>query len=122
MQFDVVQDRTPDGDVWLLADSKGTRVLGIVTSEALEDDSDPPQRNLTSLQKLVLATANKEAIGEVLTAKVVAGQLETHANSSLPAAIIRTGDLARARRPLRTSVLNASYSLTDVRTGMYDKS
>lgn len=120
MQFEIIQE-IRDGDVFMWAEQGRERVLAVITREALEDDADPPQTNLTAPQLLRLADRNKDVLGRVATAKFEAGEAFQPEPGSLRRVVVRTGDLPGAGFKLSTSVLSAKAHWADTATGAWGK-
>ncbi len=85
----------------------GKVVLSAISCEALEDDAEPVQRRLSHDQLVTLASANVEAIGRVLNAKLDAGEAITPAPGDRPRVVLRCGDLRAAGEKLSASILTA---------------
>lgn len=106
-QFEVVREGLRDGNVWFWGTRDREVVLGAVSTEALEDDADPVQRELSDAQLIALASANVEPIGRLLNAKIAAGETTQPAPEDKPRVYVQTGDLRRAGVRLSTSILTA---------------
>jgi hypothetical protein len=99
MKFEVLREGTRDGAVWLWGQDGGDIILGAISSEALEDDASPVQRQLSGEQLITLASANAEPINRVLNAKPTA--------DARPRIWIKSGDLRSAGEVLSASILAA---------------
>jgi hypothetical protein len=118
VQFEVIQE-IQGWDVVMWAELGRERVLAVITREALEDDADPPQTNLTAPQLLRLADRNKDVLSRVATAKFDAGEAFQPKPGALRRVVVRTGDLAHAGVKLSTSVLASDMHWADSSTGSW---
>ncbi len=116
MQFEILQE-SKDDCVWLWGREGREVVLGAVTREVLEDDTSPPQTNLTHAQCVLLAQGNKEILSKVLTAKIKAGYAVTPKPGDRPRVTLRSGDVLAAGVKLSGSVLDAEFRWIDPSTG-----
>jgi hypothetical protein len=120
MRFQVDRAGIKDEAVWLLGqDEEGRPILGAVTREALEDDSEPAQSNLSSDQLILLAAHNEDLLSQVLADKFAAGEAVVPKPGDLPRVFIRTGDLRELGRTLSASVLQSSAGWADPRSGRF---
>lgn len=107
MQFEV--DRFWNESVWLWGQDGHRIVLGGVTREALEDDTESSMHNLTPNQLMTLARANIKAINQVLNVKLDAGQVVTPPTPERPRVILRSGDFRAAGVTLSATILGIEF-------------
>jgi hypothetical protein len=107
MKFEVLRDGTKNEAVWLWGVEGREVVLGVISREALEDDAEPVQHNLSHAELVTLASANVEALNRVLNAKLDAGEVITPAPGDRPRVMVRSGDLRAAGEKLSASVLSS---------------
>lgn len=114
MIFEVLQDGTKNGNVWLRAVlPDGRLILGEVTREALSDSCEPPQEQLSAADLIMLATSNQPILSEALAAKVAAGEAVTPKPGDWPRVTLRNGELRAAGITLSPSVLNSRFGWAD---------
>ena len=103
MKFRLLGEK--DGDIWLAGEHDVRDVWAVLSREAIEDDSDLPQTNLTAEQCKLIADANIGVLSSYLR-QLVEGPLLVSAK--LPERLqvgIRSGDLRAAGFRLSTSIL-----------------
>jgi hypothetical protein len=117
MKFQVIRENH-GGDVWLFGESGGRVVLGVLTREAIEDDTDPPQTGLTQPQCLLIADANIDVLSAYLSKQIDGPLLVAAQRPERPRVTIRTGDLKAAGIRLSTRILSQpEMNWVDMRSG-----
>jgi len=109
-EFEILQHGPDNESVWFWGYDGREVILGAVSREAIEDDTDIPQTNLTHQQRLSVAAANVEEITSVLRRKIAAGEATRPSPGERPRVVVRSGELRRAGVVLKTSVLNMTHS------------
>jgi hypothetical protein len=107
MRFEVLREGTKDDAVWLWGQEGREVVIGVISREALEDNADPVQSNLSHVQLVTLASAHVETLNRALNAKLDAGEVVTPSFGDRPRVFVRSGDLRAAGERLSASVLFA---------------
>jgi len=104
-KFEVLPNGPTNELVWLWGEDNGQVILGAVTREAIQDDAEPPQTNLSHEQRVLVASANIDEIAAVLRHKIEAGEAFRPKPGDRPRVVIHTGELRRAGVTLKTNVL-----------------
>jgi hypothetical protein len=108
-KFEVLPNGPTNESVWLWAEDGRDVILGAVSREAIQDDAEPPQTNLSYEQRVLLASANVEEIATVLRRKIAAGEAFRPNPGDRPRVEIRSGELRQAGVTLKTTVLGMPF-------------
>ena len=104
-KFEVLPNGPDNESVWLWGVDGRQVILGAVSREAIQDDAQPPQTNLSHEQRVLVASANVADIAALLQRKIAAGEAFRPHPEARPRVEIRSGELRRAGVTLRTDVL-----------------
>jgi hypothetical protein len=104
VKFDTHQDALHDEHV-ILWGRAAPRPIGVIRREAIEDLF--PDRALSQKQVIQFVYANENAIGDLLTAKLEAGEAYRPRPDAPPQIDLSAAELWASRERLRDSILDA---------------